>query len=331
MTKKLEVHKLRKRGRIEDGLDRILHSIMTRNKINLLRNSFLVASILITLAVIAAPGYAGEPLWKQLPSPAPMPKATKSGYAPVNGIKMYYATYGDGQPVILLHGGLGNADYWGNQVPELAKHFRVIVADSRGHGRSTRTPEAFSYDLMASDVLALMDYLKIKKADIVGWSDGGIIGLDIAIHHPERLNRLYAFGANYNTSALRAGLEQNATFNKYIEKAGKDYQRLSKTPGQYDAFLGAISKMWSTQPDFSKKQLQSITAPTLIADGQYDEAIKRSHTEEMAELIPDAQLLILPGVSHFAMWQNPEEFNCTLINFLLTFRTENPRNRLILQ
>jgi len=316
MTEKLKIHKLTKRGGIDGRFGRILRTIMTNNKISLFRNSFLVASMLITLAVILAPAHAGEPLWKQLPSPAPMPKATKSGYAPVNGIKMYYAIYGHGQPVILLHGGLGNADYWGNQVPTLAKHFQVIVADSRGHGRSTRTAEAFSYDLMASDVLALMDYLKIKKADIVGWSDGGIIGLDIAIHHPERLNRLYALGANYNTSALRADLEQNATFNKYIEKAGKDYQRLSKTPGQYDAFLGAISKMWGTQPDFSRKQLQSITVPTLIADGQHDEAIKRSHTEEMAELIPDAELLILPGVSHFAMWQNPEEFNCTLINFL---------------
>lgn len=316
MTEKLEIHKLRKRGRIEGGLNYFLHAIMRSNKIGLLGNPFLVACMFITLTFIASSGYASELLWKQLPSPAQMPKPTKSGYAPVNGIKMYYAIYGHGQPVILLHGGLGNADYWGNQVPALAKHFQVIVADSRGHGRSTRTAETFSYDLMASDVLALMDYLKIKKADIVGWSDGGIIGLDIAIHHPKRLNRLYAFGANYNTSALRAGLERNATFNKYIEKAGKDYQRLSKTPSQYDAFLEAISKMWNTQPDFSKKQLQSITVPTLIADGQYDEAIKRSHTEEMAELIPDAQLLILPGVSHFAMWQNPEEFNCTLINFL---------------
>jgi pimeloyl-ACP methyl ester carboxylesterase len=111
--------------------------------------------------------------------------------APVNDIEMYYATYGDpnNEPLILLHGGLGNADYFVNQIPAFSEQYYVIAADSRGHGRSTMSEQQISYALMASDVLALMDYLEIESAYLVGWSDGGIIGLDIAIHHPERLRK----------------------------------------------------------------------------------------------------------------------------------------------
>ena len=130
-----------------------------------------------------------------------MPTATESGYAPVNGIKIWYATFGSGPPVILLHGGLANSNYWGDLIPALAPHYRTIVMDSRGHGRSSRDAQPYGYDLMASDVLALMDFLKIEKATIVGWSDGAIIGLDIALHHPERLSKLFAFAANSDPSA----------------------------------------------------------------------------------------------------------------------------------
>ena len=128
--------------------------------------------------------------------------STRSGYAPINGIQIWYAAYGHGQPVILLHGGLGNSNYWGNQVPILAQHYRVIVMDSRGHGRSTRDNRSYSYDLMASDVLSLMDFLKIKKVAIIGWSDGAIVGLYIAIYHPERLTKLFAYAANSDPTGV---------------------------------------------------------------------------------------------------------------------------------
>ncbi len=120
------------------------------------------------------------------PTPA-LPTPELSGTAPVNGIRLWYAVYGHGDPVILVHGGLANSDYWGLQIPVLARRYQVIVLDSRGHGRSTRTAAPIGYDAMASDVLALMDTLQVRKAALVGWSDGAIIGLDIAIHHPERL------------------------------------------------------------------------------------------------------------------------------------------------
>ena len=155
----------------------------------------------VLLLFSAAPALAAE-RWLELPDPAPLPKADKTGTAPVNGINMYYAVYGSGPPVLLIHGGLGYADVWGAQAADLSRDHTVIVAESRGHGRSTRNAEPYSYDLMSSDYLALLDYLKIDRTAIVGWSDGGIIGLDIAIHHPERLTRLFAQAANSKIDGL---------------------------------------------------------------------------------------------------------------------------------
>ncbi|RJF86547.1 alpha/beta hydrolase [Oleomonas cavernae] len=263
----------------------------------------------------AIPARAAE-VWEQLPAPAPLPKATESGYAAVNGIELWYAVYGEGQPVVFLHGGLANGEYWGNQVQVFAKQYKVILVDSRGHGRSTRDDKPYTYGLMASDVVALLDKLEIEKAAVVGWSDGGIIGLDLAIHHPERLTRVFAFGANSDPSGLREGLDTNATFNRFIEEAGQAYARLSKTPKDYDGFLAAIAKMWATEPNYTQAQLNGIKVPVAIADGEYDEAIKREHTEWLAQQIPGAKLVILPKVSHFAMLQNPAVFDAAVLAFL---------------
>lgn len=283
-------------------------------KVNRATASALGAIVAVAM-LLPLPAAAGA-RWERLPPTPSRPPALSSGYAPVNGIRMYYAIYGHGSPVILLHGGLANSDYWGNQIPELSRHYQVIVADSRGHGRSTRTAQPYSYGLMASDVIALMDFLKIRRAAIVGWSDGAIIGLDIAIHHPERLTKLFAFAANYNPSGVRSDIGENPTFNAFIARCGQDYRRLSATPSQYKEFLAAIQKMWVTEPNYSKDQLRSITVPVVIADGDHDEAIDRRQTEEMAALIPRAGLLIEPGVSHFSMLQAPRQFNEDVLDFL---------------
>jgi pimeloyl-ACP methyl ester carboxylesterase len=276
----------------------------------------LALGLAFAAGLVALPSRAEE-IWQTLPPPPPMPNAEASGYAPVNNIKMYYAIYGQGEPLIMLHGGLAHSDVWGNQIPAFATHFKVVVADSRGHGRSTRSAQPYSYALMASDVIALMDYLRIDKAALVGWSDGGIIGLDIAMNHTGRLTKLYAFGANYNVAGLREDVATNATFNRYIEEVGKDYERLSPTPKEYDAFVKQIGEMWATQPDYTPEQLAGITVPTMVADGEHDEGIERAHTDALAELIPGAKLEILPGVSHFAFWQKPDEFNQSVLDFLL--------------
>ena len=277
---------------------------------------FVVAFVIGLIANPLIPASRADEIWQQLPPVPELPKAKKSGYAEVNGIKLYYAIYGKGQPLLLLHGGLGNADYWGDQVPTFANKYQVIVVDSRGHGRSTRDGKPYSYGLMAADVLALLDFLKIKRTALVGWSDGGVIGLDIAIHHPDRLTKLFAFGANYNLAGVRPDIGNSAVFKRYITQAGQDYTRLSKTPADYESFLAAISKMWETEPNYSQDQLHHISVPTAISDGEHDEAIRRDHTEEMAKLIPNAKLIILPDASHFAMWQQPAAFNKAVLDFL---------------
>ena len=289
------------------------------------KNRLFLAGLLCVMGTLStAAAYAVTPQspiawgerWKQLPrTPAPV-AALKPAYASVNGIQLYYATTGTGAPVVLLHGGLANSDYWGEQVAALAKHHKVIVIDSRGHGRSTRDERPYSYDLMSDDVVALLDHLKIKQADIVGWSDGGIIGIDLAIRHPTRVNRIFSFAPNTKTSGVKPDTEKNPVFASYIERAGNEYRKLSKTPDQYDAFVDQIGHMWATQPSWSDEDLKKITTPVLIVDGDHDEAIVREHLEYIANTIPNAGLLILPNTSHFAFIQAPKEFNEAILNFI---------------
>ncbi|PYY92278.1 alpha/beta hydrolase [Pseudomonas sp. TKO26] len=259
--------------------------------------------------------FAGE-RWQTLP-PTPAPVAgAQAGYAEVNGIRLYYSKLGHGSPVVLLHGGLGNADYWGLQAKALAARHTVISVDSRGHGRSTRDARPYGYDLMADDVVALLDQLQIPRADFVGWSDGAILGLDLAMRYPQRVGKVFAYAANTQTSGVKEGVENNPTFAAYIERAGQEYARLSPTPKEYPAFVEQIGHMWASQPNWSDADLARIKAPVLIVDGDHDEAIKREHTEYMAATIPGAGLLILPNVSHFAFLQDPGLFNAALEHFL---------------
>ena len=273
---------------------------------------FLILCFMIFAAV---PAFAAE-RWEMLP-PTPTPLAGgRSGHAHVNGISVHYAVYGRGSPVIFLHGGLSNADYWGLQLPAVAAHHTVIVMDSRGHGRSTRDARPYGYNLMADDVVALMDELKIAKADIVGWSDGGIVGLDLAMRHRDRIGKVFAFAANTVTAGVVEGVEKNPTFAAFIERAGHEYAKYSATPKEYDAFVDQISKMWAEQPNWTDAQLKAIDTPILIVDGDHDEAIKRPHTEYIAATIPHAGLLILPNASHFAFLQDPKQFNFAILHFL---------------
>lgn len=274
-----------------------------------------VFAVVISIAGLAA-GALAEDRWMTLPKPPAMPQANETGYAKVNGIEMYYATYGKGDPILFIHGGLGNADIWANQVIDFAKTNLVIVADSRGHGRSTRNDTPFGYDVMASDYLALLDTLKIDKAALVGWSDGGIIGIDIALSHPERLSKLFAQAANVTVDGVDPNVATNVTFGNYITWMGESYKQLSKTPDQYDAFVEQISKMWASEPAWTKEQLATIKVPTAIVLGDHDEAITRAHTEYMAGAIPGAKLVILKDASHFAMLQDPAGYDQAVRDFL---------------
>ena len=270
----------------------------------------------IVLFFVVAPLRARAQQWEQLPPTPELPKPDHSRTVAVNGAQIWYAVFGHGSPVIMVHGGMGSSNYWGLQIPALAKHYQVIVLDSRGQGRSTRGSDPLSFHLMASDILALMDALHIPKTALVGWSDGGIIGLDIAIHHPERLTRLFAFAANSDPSGLKDGAENRPAFHEYFRRVKDEYQELSPAPGELKSFLEQFDKMEDTEPHFTDDQLRSIKVPTWIVDGDHDEIIKREDTDHMAALIPGAGELILPQVSHFAHLQDPAQFNEALLHFL---------------
>jgi pimeloyl-ACP methyl ester carboxylesterase len=272
------------------------------------------------VATTAGRADAAPPRWETLPPTPTLPNPQRSGLAPVNGIHVWHAVFeprtpSPADPVILLHGGLANSNYWGLLVPALAADRRVIVMDSRGHGRSTRDARPFGYDLMADDVLALLDFLKTPKAALVGWSDGAIIGLDIAIRKPDRLSRVFAFAANSDPSGVK-DVDKSPVFTAYIARAGREYRRLSPTPNGYKSFVEQIGKMWATQPHFTDDQLRGIRVPTWIVDGDHDEAIKRENTDHMASLIPGAREVILADVSHFAFLQDSTGFNAAVRQFL---------------
>ena len=263
-------------------------------------------------------GQTTAPLWKTLPVPPLMLQADQSGLAPVNDIKLYYAIFNEHgkEPVILLHGGLVSSDVWAFEVPLLLKKHKVIVVDSRGHGRSLLGNQPLGYDLMASDILQLMDYLKIDKASIVGWSDGGIIGMILAIKNPERINKLFTFGSNYNLSGYKSEPSDSALAALFMTRARANYRKLSPTPDDFDKLKKSIGKMYSTEPDLKPMAIRTIKAPTVIACGQYDQFIKPEHFRELSQLIPNAKLVILPNVGHAGPLQDPTGFHQAVANLL---------------
>jgi pimeloyl-ACP methyl ester carboxylesterase len=278
-------------------------------------------TLIILLTVLTAGSCAISqtiPLWKTLPDTPPMPEADESGLAPVNDIKMYYAVFNkDGkEPVMLLHGGFVSSDEWGFEVPLLSKTHKVIVVDSRGHGRSSMSDQPLGYNLMASDVLQLMDYLKIKKVSIVGWSDGGIIGLILAIKYPERVNKLFTFGTNYNLSGYKTEPVDSALSARFMVRVQANYRKLSPTPDSFEGLRKALGKMYSTEPDLKPAEIKTIKAQTVIACGQYEQFIKLEHFQDLALLIPNAKLVILPNVSHGGPLQDPARFHEAVVNLL---------------
>lgn len=266
------------------------------------------------LELLLAITLTATPAWKTMPTPGPMPTPTRQALAEVNGVKLYFAVYGTGEPLLLLHGGAGNADHWANQVAAFAEKYQVIVVDSRGHGRSTRDAKPITYEQMADDVIALMDQLKLERAALVGWSDGGATAIDLAIRYPERVSKLVAFATNYDLKGTQKG--GGPTFSAYFAMCAADYAKLSPTPGDYKGLQVALRPMWRTSPNYTSAQLASIKAPTLVLDGDHDEIIRQEHVKDLSRLISGARLVLIPDSSHFAMFQQPAAFNRAVLEFL---------------
>jgi pimeloyl-ACP methyl ester carboxylesterase len=216
----------------------------------------------------------------------------------------------------LLHGGLGHSGNWGYQVPVLINSgYEIVVIDSRGHGRSTHDAQPYSYELMASDVLAVMNTLHIEKAALVGWSDGACISMILASTAPTRLAGVFFFACNMDPSGTRE-FELTPTVRHCVSRHMKDYIQLSATPDSFDEFADALGLMQRTQPNYSADDLAQVRVPVAVVQSEQDEFIKREHAEYIARSIPNAEFILLPGVSHFAPLQRPEQFNRVMLAFL---------------
>jgi len=246
----------------------------------------------------------------------PLPAVADQGTIEHDGARIWYASYGSGSPVVLLHGGLGNSGNWGYQVPELiAAGHRVVVVDSRGHGRSTRDIRPYSYDLMATDVLAVLDHAGVARVALVGWSDGAIISLITADRWPERVSGVFFFACKMDLSGNKP-FEPTTALKHCFSRHTKDYAALSTTPDDFKGFVEAVSTMQRTQPNYSAADLARIRTPVRVVHAEHDEFIKPEYATYLAATLPNAELSILPGVSHFAPLQQPELFNAEVKDFL---------------
>jgi pimeloyl-ACP methyl ester carboxylesterase len=247
---------------------------------------------------------------------APLPATKDQGYIEHEGARIWYATYGAGPPVILLHGGLGHSGNWGYQVPALVRSgYRAVLIDSRGHGRSTRDERPFSYDLMASDVLAVMDALQLENVGLVGWSDGACTALILAAKAPSRIAGVFFFACNMDPSGVKP-FEASPTLNRCFGRHQKDYAQLSATPEHFKDFVEAVTLMQQTQPNYTAHDLAKISVPIVIVQSEHEEFIRREHAEYLAQTIPNAKFIMLHAVSHFAPLQRPEQFNTAMLEFL---------------
>ena len=232
-------------------------------------------------------------------------------YAAVNGLSMYYEVHGAGSPLLLLHGGASPIpERW---IPFFTDRFQVTAMEQMGHGRTADALDRpFHYHDMAEDTVELMRQLGIESAAVVGYSDGGNIGLDMAIHHPERVTRLVVTGANARPDGYTAeNLQEIDDPIPDDDPAPEGYARLSPDGAEHwPVVLRRMQPMWAAEPDFSPEQLQSIATPTLLVIGDRD-IVRPEHAVEMFNTIPDAQLCIVPNAGHGAL---PKE---TVLTFLL--------------
>lgn len=229
-------------------------------------------------------------------------------YCTVNGARLYYETYGTGEPLLLLHGNGQSIWAFHQQIPELAKTYRVIAVDTRAQGRSTNTAPKLDYDLFAADMKTLLDSLHLKNVNVLGWSDGGNTALIMAIKYPEYVNKIMVMGANLHagTDAIKKSmLDRTASAIKQLEK--------SADPKNQNTLL--LLKMLLTEPNIAPADLQKITAKALIMAGENDLVVD-THTRLIAANIKNAQLAIFKGEGHDAPDHNPTLFNKTVLDFL---------------
>lgn len=222
---------------------------------------------------------------------------------------MYTETYGKGTPLLIIHGNGGSMHDFTNQVPYFMQQYTVILADSRDQGRSTDPADSLSYEQMADDYAALLDAMKIDSAYVIGWSDGGINGLLLAIRHPEKVRKLAVTGANCwpDSSAVVKGV---------IDLVQPPYEalRMKTDKNIKDKHNLKLLNLLCNEPHISVAQLGTIQCPTLVIGGDHD-VIREDHTMLIYHSIPQAFLWILPNSGHSTPVRYKQQFNTTVREF----------------
>lgn len=225
------------------------------------------------------------------------------------GFKMYYEIYGAGEPLMFIHGNGGSIAAFTHQIPFFEKNFKVIVADSRAQGKSLDTGDSLSYEMMADDLNALLNYLKIDSCNVVGWSDGGINGLLLAIRHPDKVKKLAVTGANLSPDSSAVEPE----IFTWAKGLSDSIMKLPITPEVKTN--RKLFHLLAHEPHISRQQLQTIQCPTLVIGGDYD-VIRPQHTMLIAESIPKSYLWILPNSGHSTPVVYKDIFNAVVSDFL---------------
>ena len=264
--------------------------------------SFLLIAICVTSAIAQQPAFT-----------EPYGKNEKVGkYATVNGIKMYYEIYGQGQPMLLIHGNGGDIASMGNQIEYFSKYYKCIIADSRAHGKTEEGAGRLTYEQMADDWSALLDQLKMDSTYVIGWSDGGILGLLLAIHHPEKVKMLATMEANLHP-------DSSAVYAWAVDWVAKmdhavDEMIVKKDKSQNWALEKKYLDLLGKQPNIPLSDLAKISAPTLIMSGDRD-VIREEHSLQIYQHIPHSHLCIFPGETHMIPATDPELFNMMVHRF----------------
>ncbi|MDB5026113.1 MAG: alpha/beta hydrolase [Mucilaginibacter sp.] len=223
--------------------------------------------------------------------------------------EIYYEIYGSGQPLLLLHGNGQSINSFKNQISEFSKKYKVIAVDTRGHGYSTDlSTGALTYEIFAADMRHLLDSLKIPKADILGWSDGAITGIIMALKYPSYVNKLAVMSANLFP---KPGALKDIVFVLMKELIDD----LKYNQDIHSARQRRIYELIFNEPHLTFIELNNIISPVLVMAGEND-VIFESHTREIARSIPDSQLMIFKNADHFAPFSVAAEFNKAVLEFL---------------
>ncbi|MFC4858013.1 alpha/beta fold hydrolase [Actinophytocola glycyrrhizae] len=230
-------------------------------------------------------------------------------YAEVNGLKMYYEVHGDGLPLVVLHGGLHSIDVsFGALLPWLAENFQVIAVDLQGHGRTGDIDRPPLLEHLAADVVALLDLLGVERADLFGYSLGGLVALTAATHHPDRVRRMVLAATHFRQDGyhdeIHDGDEDSDRMptQEEFESWHAAYTRVAPDPGNFEEFGQKVSGVVHSFRDWTPEELLAITAPTLLVVGDND-FVRISHAELMRDLLGDARLAVLPDTRHTEVTQ----------------------------